>query len=195
MSSWPIHPWRGRPSLTAGFISCGSTSTFWTVKRRSAWIRCVGPLWPSSMAIGFLQMDIEGAEYRVLLDASEDTLKRIRVMVIEFHHLTQAFGRFPLELIKATFAKLLRFHYVVHAHPNNICDAAVRGDLAIPPVMEVTFHRKDRTNRDEGRSLTFPLVLDADNLPGRPSVVLPFAGNKPDAFKKHAGSQRGSSPD
>lgn len=120
-----------------------------------------------------LQMDIEGAEFRVLLDASDETLQSFRIMVIEFHHLTRMFAAFPLTMIRAVFEKLLRFHHVVHIHPNNECGATVRGGIAIPPVMEFTFYRKDRAELDPGRKLEFPHPLDRDNLSKYPSVVLP----------------------
>ena len=32
-----------------------------------------------------LQMDIEGAEYQVLLDLEENLLKKFRIMIVEFH--------------------------------------------------------------------------------------------------------------
>jgi FkbM family methyltransferase len=32
-----------------------------------------------------LQMDIEGAEYQVILDTPSETLRRFRILVIEFH--------------------------------------------------------------------------------------------------------------
>jgi hypothetical protein len=121
-----------------------------------------------------LQMDIEGAEYRVLLDVSDDVLSSFRIMVIEFHHLTRMFGAFPFGLIQATFQKLLRHHQVVHIHPNNVCGATTRGDLTIPPVMEFTFYRKDRALLDPGSETRFPNQLDRDNVAGRQSVVLPL---------------------
>lgn len=120
-----------------------------------------------------LQMDIEGAEYRVLLDTSEDVLKSFRIMVIEFHHLDRMFTSFPLRIINATFQKLLRFHHIVHIHPNNVCDSIVRGHVEIPPVMEFTFYRKDRAKLVHDRILDFPHILDRDNLSTMPTVVLP----------------------
>lgn len=120
-----------------------------------------------------LQMDIEGAEYRVLLDLDEDNLKKFRIMVVEFHHLTRLFGEWQMQIISATFRKLLRHHYVVHIHPNNVAPPTQRGGVSIPPVMEFTFHRKDRTTLVEGGKCLIPNPLDADNLPHRPAVVLP----------------------
>ncbi|MDP4033672.1 MAG: FkbM family methyltransferase [Pseudorhodobacter sp.] len=65
-----------------------------------------------------LQMDIEGAEYRVLLDVSDQVLQSFRIMLIEFHHLDRVFATFPFRMIRATFQKMLRFHHIVHIHPN-----------------------------------------------------------------------------
>jgi hypothetical protein len=124
-----------------------------------------------------LQMDIEGAEYKVLLDASDDALKGFRIMVIEFHHLDRMFTDFSFNIINATFQKLLRFHHVVHIHPNNVCRSIVRGDVEIPPVMEFTFYRKDRAvlakNKNQNQEQDFPHFLDRDNLSHMPTVVLP----------------------
>lgn len=120
-----------------------------------------------------LQMDIEGAEYRVLLDLSDEMLKSFRIMVVEFHHLDRMLARFPLRIIKATFQKLLRHHHIVHIHPNNVAGPSKRKEIEIPPVMEFTFYRKDRARVMRDRKLCFPHRLDHDNLANRPSLVLP----------------------
>jgi hypothetical protein len=120
-----------------------------------------------------LQMDIEGAEYRVLLDTSDEVLKKFRIMVIEFHQLNRLFSEFSSDFIIATFEKLRRFHEVVHIHPNNYHDIFVRGSLAIPSVMEFTLYRKDRAEFDDGARLKFPHPLDVDNSSTRPHIVLP----------------------
>jgi hypothetical protein len=121
-----------------------------------------------------LQMDIEGAEYRVLLDASDEALKKFRIMVVEFHYLTRLFGKFSFPLVRATFQKLLRHHYVVHIHPNNVSRPIIRGALCVPEVMEFTFWRKDRADLAEGVSLAFPHPLDADCHPELTPVTLPL---------------------
>jgi len=120
-----------------------------------------------------LQMDIEGAEYRVLLDASDDTLSQFRIILLECHNLTRLFGRQNSQLIIATFRKLLRHFHVVHIHPNNVCPASQRGGISIPPVMEFTFIRKDRVRSLSRDALTFPHPLDRDNMSNRPSLALP----------------------
>lgn len=119
-----------------------------------------------------LQMDIEGAEYATLLDTSEDTLKRFRIIVIEFHELQGLTDRIGHELIKLTFHKLLRHFDIVHMHPNNCRDAVHFEGLVIPPVMEMTFLRRDRSQQRRP-STTFPHPLDRSNLASRPELVLP----------------------
>lgn len=120
-----------------------------------------------------LQMDIEGAEYRVLLDASEDTLRSFRIMAIEFHSLDRIFDRFAFDLIEATFRKLLKNHNIVHIHPNNAGKVFARKGISIPAVMEFTFYRKDRAPLVMDKKLTFPHLLDRDNVSQRPHIDLP----------------------
>ncbi len=119
-----------------------------------------------------LQMDIEGAEYRVLNSASDELLSRFRIMLIEFHDLGHLFSKFGFQEIGAVFRRLLRTHNVVHIHPNNLAHIVSSGLIVIPEVMEFTFLRKDR-GEFEYRPLSFPCDLDARNVLDRPDVVLP----------------------
>jgi len=120
-----------------------------------------------------LQMDIEGAEYRVLLDTSQATIERCRIIVIEFHSLEQLFCRFGLPQIKAVFQKLSVSHDIVHIHPNNCRSAKSRFGYDVPPVMEFTFYRRDRNEAPVQPIQGFPHRLDSDNLPNSRSIKLP----------------------
>lgn len=120
-----------------------------------------------------LQMDIEGAEYHALLDASPETLRRFRVMVIEFHSLARLLSPADSDLLFATFERLLETHAVVHLHPNNAGATKVSGDIAVPGTMEFTLLRRDRVAVDPGRALRFPHPLDSDNVRRRPPLALP----------------------
>ena len=120
-----------------------------------------------------LQMDIEGAEYRVLAGTSKELLERFRILVIEFHALDELFSRFAFGFMRPVFEKLLTSHNVVHIHPNNCTRALTRGSLTIPPVMEFTFYRKDRPLAEAGAQLQFPHPLDAECMTDRPPIVLP----------------------
>lgn len=120
-----------------------------------------------------MQMDIEGAEYRVLHSMDIQLLQRFRIMVIEFHDLDQVFSRFAFPIINSAFRKLAIYHHVVHVHPNNCCGSACRGNLDIPRVMEFTFLRKDRGKFSNGEARSFPHPLDADNVTSKRSLNLP----------------------
>ena len=113
-----------------------------------------------------LQMDIEGAEYEVILSAPIDLLDQFRILVIEFHSLHKLFDPFAFGLISATFTKLFQSFYVVHIHPNNSCEIAKRGTIEIPSMMEFTFINKKRVHRTSPQT-KFPHRLDCDNFPLR----------------------------
>lgn len=119
-----------------------------------------------------LQMDIEGAEYAVLLDTPDDVLRRFRVLVVEFHGLNRLAAISGVELIEAVFNRLAKYFDIVHIHPNNCAPVLKLGELEIPSVMEFTFLRKDR-NQAAGYAKTFPHALDEKNLPELPDIVLP----------------------
>jgi hypothetical protein len=119
-----------------------------------------------------LQMDIEGAEYRVLTSASDNLLHRFRIMVVEFHDMGHLFSRAGFREMSSVFKRLRRTHEVVHIHPNNVATSLKIGSLEIPQLLEFTFYRKDRDSLEQ-RTAQFPHPLDCDNVPGNPSLVLP----------------------
>lgn len=110
-----------------------------------------------------LQMDIEGFEYGVILNAPDSLLDQFRIIVIEFHGLEKLFDPFVFEYISSTFDKLLKSFYVVHIHPNNFCGSVRRGGIRVPRVMEFTFLNKRRARCMRPQTV-FPHKLDADNV-------------------------------
>lgn len=118
-----------------------------------------------------LQMDIEGYEYEVIYSMPIKVMKKFRIMIIEFHQLDFLLNKFMFEKFKNAFLKILQTHYVVHIHPNNCCEPIVKDDIAIPPVLEFTFIRKDRVE-NKGFVMDFPSVLDVD-CTSNSSLVLP----------------------
>jgi hypothetical protein len=119
-----------------------------------------------------LQMDIEGGEYPVLLSTSRTTLRRFRTIVIEFHSLELIAERFGLQQIALAFGQLTQDFDVVHAHVNNGTAVLRYKGFELPPLMEFTFHRKDRSTR-RSAATHFPHALDRSNIPGRRDAVLP----------------------
>ena len=120
-----------------------------------------------------LQMDIEGAEYGVILETPLETLKKFRILVIEFHGLNRLFSPGGIDIIDLAFQKLLKYYEIVHIHPNNCAEPMKLHGFTVPPVMEFTFLRKDRIS-DFQPEQNFPHSLDFKNVPNLPDVVLPM---------------------
>ena len=119
-----------------------------------------------------LQMDIEGAEWVVLLNASEAVLRRFRIIVVELHWLERLIDKVGFELMYAGLDRLLRQFHVVHNHPNNVTRPFRSKDVTIPKYLEMTFLRRDRSEV-LGYAKQFPHPLDRKNMADRPDVVLP----------------------
>ncbi|MGJ8650810.1 MAG: FkbM family methyltransferase [Opitutaceae bacterium] len=120
----------------------------------------------------FLQIDIEGFEYEVFLAASDQLMRRFRIIVAEFHRLDQFWGKPFFGVASRAIEKILQTHYCVHSHPNNWRGSVRKGDIDIPINMEFTFVRKDRVD-DFTYAVDFPHPLDIDNVSSIPSLVLP----------------------
>ena len=108
-----------------------------------------------------LQMDIEGAEYDVLISTDSSILSKFRILIIEFHNFNMIFSEFGFKMINSVFDKLSKDFLVVHIHPNKCCKTVICGDIEIPPVLEYTFIRKDRV-KNKSLNLTFPHKQDHD---------------------------------
>lgn len=117
-----------------------------------------------------LQMDIEGAEYEVLLAAPQDILKRFSTIIVELHHLTDASTRMGGILLELFLDKLLSTHTVVHLHPNNCCPGLVQNGEIWPEVLEMTLVRSDNPIL-AGNMAELPNPLDVDNSRQK-SIVL-----------------------
>ncbi len=119
-----------------------------------------------------LQMDIEGDEYEVIFAAGRDTLRRFRILVIEFHDLHRMIERHYFKIVDMTFSKLLQDFYVVHIHPNNDQPLYSYKGIQIPPIAEFTFLRQDRVQHLKPRT-SFPHPLDVKNVRQNPDYPLP----------------------
>lgn len=129
--------------------------------------------WVSGKAPGqgdlVLQMDIEGAEWPVLLDTPDQLLERFRIMVIEFHNLDQMMvGSLGATVATAVLDKLERAFKIVHIHPNNAGGTFRHKGETIPRVLEVSFLRSDRFGKSDCLiPVTLPHSLDRPNISGR----------------------------
>ena len=120
-----------------------------------------------------LQMDIEGDEYDVIHSIDINTLKKFRIILIEFHNLHYLFDDFYHNKITNIFKKLSEFFICTHIHPNNDVDFIMDSKtITIPPVMEFSFLRKDRAKVLDD-NLVFPNSLDQPNNPNKRDIILP----------------------
>jgi hypothetical protein len=118
-----------------------------------------------------LQMDIEGAEYEVILSTPDSLLDQFRIIVVEFHALDRLFDAFTLRLISSCFEKLLRSFCVVHIHPNDCSEVVRCREIEIPVHMEFTFLNKKRVRKSAPQTV-FPHKLDARNTPDGKALTL-----------------------
>lgn len=122
----------------------------------------------------FLQMDIEGHEYDVLIKEDLSILNRFIGMIIEFHGLQKIFSRFPFKMISSVFSKILESFYIVHIHPNNCCGIIEYDSIQIPLVSEFSFLRKDFLQKVPNlNSISLPHKLDRPNIKEKNELILP----------------------
>jgi Methyltransferase FkbM domain len=121
-----------------------------------------------------LQMDIEGAEWPVLLNVSNDTMERFRIIVVELHDMERLLDRHAFRTIAGATDRLLTRFDVVHIHPNNYGGIVRAGKITIPRSLEVTLLRKDRIAA-KSPATCFPHPLDQPNTAALPEVILPVA--------------------
>lgn len=121
-----------------------------------------------------VQMDIEGAEFEVLLNASTELMQKIDVLVLEFHGLERLLSRAFFPIGKALIDRLLEFFNVYHLHPNNVGSVAAAGDgIRVPSLLEITFLSKRVCGeRSPGPVALLPLEIDSPNKSSLPDIKL-----------------------
>ena len=125
-----------------------------------------------------LQMDIEGDEYEVINSLNDKTLKKFRIILIEFHQLHYLFDNFMFKKIDKAFKKIMKIFHCTHIHPNNSVDFIFKDkNIIIPPVLEFSFLRKDRGNIID-KNLSFPSKLDHPNILNKRDIKLPICWYK-----------------
>jgi len=109
------------------------------------------------------KIDIEGDEYKILLNITEEHLQRMRVIVFEIHDFSNILFPLGFEIIKLIFDKLLKYHSIVHICPNNVSPAIqFSKKLRLYDQMEITLLRNDRISHRE-YAKNFPHRLDSKN--------------------------------
>lgn len=89
-----------------------------------------------------LQMDIEGAEWSVIHSLSSESMKRLDIIIIEFHHLHQLLNCNWLSLMKIALMKIFENHEVLHSEGNKAGGFYEFNGQRRFSLLEVTFIRK-----------------------------------------------------
>lgn len=120
-----------------------------------------------------LQMDIEGAEIETLLSLSEETLKKFKVLVVEFHNFKDLHNLSYLKLYYSVFTKILKYFTIIHIHPNNFGQVVNLNNLKIPDIMEFTFLRNDLLRHKKNIRYLLPHSEDRKNSVKEDDIPLP----------------------
>lgn len=159
-----------RPDILDGF----TYDDFWLAEKNGIGLSTLSDWVKRHRSINagelILQMDIEGAEWKVLATAPDAVLERFRIIIVELHTLSKiaSWRRFRKEVVPF-FSKLLRRHYVAYLHANNCMTGVSLGPVVMPEILEITFHRIDRL-RAEPLPLKIPTYLDCECVPSKPPL-------------------------
>lgn len=110
-----------------------------------------------------LKLDVEGDEYKILPLIKEESLKKMRIIILEIHHFTNVMTPMGFDLIKLIFDKLQKNHSIVHINPNNVSPSIkFSRRVELYDCLEITLLRNDRITQKKER-IIFPHHLDSKN--------------------------------
>ncbi len=110
------------------------------------------------------QIDIEGNEYDLIIDTPLKTLEKFKILIIEFHYLSKINNKVINEHYYNTLKKILCVFEICHIHINNAEEQIKVKGIKIPPLLEVTFLRKDFYEKRKIQNIEIPHELDQENI-------------------------------
>jgi hypothetical protein len=113
-----------------------------------------------------LKCDIEGAEWDMYGETSNQVLRKFKQIVTEVHELDKIGDDQFAERVRRALANLTAMHRVVHVHGNNHGNSFVYGGVPLPVTLELPIMRID-VGPLKVSDETFPTPLDMPNPPGR----------------------------
>ena len=120
---------------------------------------------------GNFSMVIYGGNFsreQMLLACPASVLAKFRIMVIEFHAVESWDHGDFLNIVEATFTKLLRSHFIVHSHPNNAMGLVDMNGFVAPRIFELTLLSRSRAA--PGAIAATPHPLDFPNVNNMPPL-------------------------
>jgi hypothetical protein len=129
----------------------------------------------SAAKLPILKFDTEGAEWGCLAAAASEDLARFAVIAGEFHGFHNLVHRPVHDAMRAVFEKIRRTHLPVHLHANNATGIRLVLGVPVPPLLEITFVRRDLVVFAGHSNEPIPGPLDRPNMADRPDICLrPF---------------------
>ena len=108
-----------------------------------------------------LKLDIEGGEYQVLSEISQENMNKIRILIIEFHNLRDLRSAFFLSFFENRREMVERFVYVWQVDLHHTSNSKKIGIVKIPDMLEVTLIKKNRVKNFRKVFSKLPHDLDS----------------------------------
>lgn len=118
-----------------------------------------------------LKMDVEHAEWDVLLAMDVEILKKFDQIVIEMHGFSYMSDKSFRTKVAIVLGKMSKYHRCVHVHANNYSSFNIIEGLAFPETIEVTYCIKDKFEFIEEPDF-FPTDKDQPCNPDAPDLYL-----------------------
>jgi Methyltransferase FkbM domain len=118
-----------------------------------------------------MKMDIEGAEWGVLDETTDDTLALFSQITGEFHGFDEVLDDKWFECALRVISRLNKHFSLVHVHGNNFGQLIVIDEVLFPRSLELTFANRSRYALAPSNEV-FPGQLDAPNNPNLPDCGL-----------------------
>jgi hypothetical protein len=110
----------------------------------------------------FMKLDIEGGEKSLFSSFTDNDLKKIKQLVIEFH------DPYSVELQE----RLAKTHWLIHLHPNNVGHTVTIGDIVVPELYECTYVRKRTDEQLPQSTENIPTNIDQPNVGCKSDIIL-----------------------
>ena len=118
-----------------------------------------------------LKIDAEGSEYEIIHALNESYLKKIKILIFEFHNLHLISNEYFYSFVNNSLKKINKYFEVSHLHPNNNFPLINFYNLKIPRYLEVTFLNKKYIKYKKKTSL--PHKLDRPTVRDKKDIILP----------------------
>ena len=118
-----------------------------------------------------LKIDAEGSEYEIIHALNEAYLKKIKILIFEFHNLHMISNEYFYDYIYNSLKKVRKYFDVAHLHPNNNFPLVKFYNYKISWDLEITLLNKKYTKYKKKTSL--PHKLDNPTVKNKKDVTLP----------------------